>query len=363
LAKPGDAYQEAVAEVFRIFYPTALIEVGDWIEGPDGRRDCDVGVRFVTPDGTQRFLLIECKDWKSRVGIEVVDALESKRRDVEANIAIICSNSGYTSNALRKASRTGIIMLSALRERDSRIRVQVEEEIYTRRINISGYNTSFRPFNTELSDDTKSGVTMADVRHDGRLVAAWVRDKCILLAAMAARSSKIVAKYTFSRPLQFHFKQEIVPVKLIILTIPCQVQWHSQIIGISASAGMYEYLRHRVVMGKGTHQYYLKGVDPKKWSPIDFVPDQVVLESNPGPNELKFTLSLLSGLWTVDDAPAPDLDRRIDSVEIERSDLGSETSIKTLDKRSQKEETLNSQKLLDHYSELVKGPDAIIRRK
>lgn len=81
MAKLGDAYQEAVAQVVRTLDPRARIEVGAWTEGPDGRRDLDVAVWPSAP-GAPRFVLIECKDWQRPVGIAAVDALESKRRDL-----------------------------------------------------------------------------------------------------------------------------------------------------------------------------------------------------------------------------------------------------------------------------------------
>ena len=112
MPKAGDAYQDAVAEVARQLDPNARIVVGEWIEGPDGERDCDVGV--YPASASPRFVYIECKDWKRPVGIEVVDALESKRKDVNADIAILCSNSGFSADALRKAARVGIPALSAL---------------------------------------------------------------------------------------------------------------------------------------------------------------------------------------------------------------------------------------------------------
>jgi hypothetical protein len=58
------------------------------MEGSDGKRDCDVSVRDMR-QGVPYFALVECKDWKKRVGIVVVDALDSKRRDSKADLAAI----------------------------------------------------------------------------------------------------------------------------------------------------------------------------------------------------------------------------------------------------------------------------------
>ena len=327
MPKAGDAYQDAVAEVARQLDPNARIVVGEWIEGPDGERDCDVGVypASVSP----RFVYIECKDWKRPVGIEVVDALESKRKDVNADIAILCSNSGFSADALRKAARVGIPALSALIERDSRIRVQVQEEIYTRKIRLAPQNITYH---WKADADTVATIcketTARDVIHDNRPLLAWVRDKCIFLAAMTARSCTVVANYKFWRPLQFHLKDGILPATGITLTIPCEVQWCSQVIRLSASSGMYDYLRHRVILGGGTQQYHMHNVDYNKWNPIDFVPehlDKLLREMKPGRNEAIFDLSLLSGVDTVDDLPAPNIDPYVETAEITRTDSAGES--------------------------------------
>ena len=119
MSKLGDAYQDAVADVARKIFPDAKVEVGQWIHGPDGRRDLDVVV-YAEPASKNRQLLIECKDWNRPIGIAEIDALESKRRDLPVKIAMICSNSGFTADALRKAARVGMPTLSALMEGDDR---------------------------------------------------------------------------------------------------------------------------------------------------------------------------------------------------------------------------------------------------
>jgi hypothetical protein len=91
MAKPGDQYMELVGEVAKALDPGSSVKVGEWIDGPDGRRELDVEVRGML-DGSPHFILIECKDWKTRaVDVEVIDALDSKRCDVHANQAIVYS--------------------------------------------------------------------------------------------------------------------------------------------------------------------------------------------------------------------------------------------------------------------------------
>ena len=317
MAKAGDAYQAAVAEVMLQIDPAARIEVGEWIEGPDGERDCDVGVYPTT--GSCKFIYIECKDRKRPVGIEFLDALESKRRDVNVDIAILCSNSGFTADALRKAARVGILALSALIEGDSHIRVQVEEEIYTQKIRAGDCQISF-DFVENRPEFENMGFTARDVLHDGRPVAAWVRDRCTALVGMTARSCTIVSRYKFWRSLQFHFREEIAAVGSMTLKIPCDVQWCSQIVRLSASSGMYDYLRHSILLGKGQQQLHIHNVAYDRWVPIDFVPQGLHHELTPPRGGTTEGLALISGIDDVGGAPAPDIDPFVESEEIERID-------------------------------------------
>ena len=131
MAKAGSIYEKLVADIMSTMSPGASVQYGQWTEGPDGRRDLDVEISG-TIHGEDQFVVIECKDWKEAVGIGVVDALDSKRRDINADYALICSNSGFTPPALRKAKRVGIGMVAALKSGDESIKVVIEEEIYTR---------------------------------------------------------------------------------------------------------------------------------------------------------------------------------------------------------------------------------------
>jgi hypothetical protein len=148
----GDAYQNAVASVAESIDPSADVEVGAWTNGPDGRRDLDVVIR-PKPAGSAPLVVIECKDWNRPIGIAFIDALDSKRRDIGASIAMICSNSGFTTDALRKAARVGIPALAALIEGDNRIRVVVRNQIYTPIIEFIRHATTFHHPN--LSDEVK----------------------------------------------------------------------------------------------------------------------------------------------------------------------------------------------------------------
>src|SRR5215472_9562570 len=135
MPNPGDAYQELVTAVMRALEPGAQVTAGEWIEGPDGERDMDVSIRGAA-DGSSVIVLLECKDHRRPIGIGLIDAFDSKRRDLEADRAIMYSNSGFTAQAEAKASRVGIDLAAAMAEGDPRVRIRVYREIRARRLSV-----------------------------------------------------------------------------------------------------------------------------------------------------------------------------------------------------------------------------------
>ena len=119
MRKKGTDYEIVVSEIAQGFNPKANVEQGKWVTGPDGRRDMDVTITG-TINEEQKKILIECKDYNpnstGKVGIEIVDALESKARDLSMDYSLICSNAGFTENAIRKASRVGIGLISVIKK-------------------------------------------------------------------------------------------------------------------------------------------------------------------------------------------------------------------------------------------------------
>ena len=115
MPKVGTAYMEIAGVVQQAMDPGAKVTTGEWIKTKYGRRDRDVFV-IGTVSGASRTVLIECKDWADRIGIDVVEQLETKRtHSVKADVVIICSNSGFTKPAILLATDLGIGMISALK--------------------------------------------------------------------------------------------------------------------------------------------------------------------------------------------------------------------------------------------------------
>jgi Restriction endonuclease len=321
-SKPGDSYQNAVASVAKSIAPSAHIEVGTWTDGPDGPRELDVELR-PNGAGSAALVVIECKDWTRPIGIAFVDALDSKRRDIGASVAMICSNSGFTADALRKAARVGIPALAALIKGDNRIRVVVREQIYTRIVEFAYHEPTLHY--PSLSNEEKAALTNVYTReftYNGKSIEAWVAGKLLKIAGCATRSRSFFARFGFREPIQVDCRNLKLFVSKIDIRAAFSVQWMTQVAEIGASQGMYDYLRRVVVFGPGPYQYHVT-VNSESWGqPVDIedVPPRLLIPLDQRPNPkmsmIEMTLGMLKNMPQSDPKDAPDLDALIDSEEI-----------------------------------------------
>lgn len=101
--KPGAAFERLAGAVQRKLDPGADVRWNEKLAG----RQIDIVVRGRI--GTASVLVIvECRDYEDVIGVEHVDALDSVRREVGANKAILVTRTGFTKPALKKAESVGI---------------------------------------------------------------------------------------------------------------------------------------------------------------------------------------------------------------------------------------------------------------
>lgn len=303
----GKPYQRLVSEVARAFDPGAVVSEGEWVSGPDGRLDMDVAIRGRI-DGRDVLAVIECKDFNVRatgkVGREYVDALDSKRHDLSAQFAIICSNSGFTKDALQKARRKGIGMISVLRAGDKRAKVVIEEDVFLRRICLGPWQFRYHGIDESLS---KLNLEVHDLRYQGRSVDTWLQIQASLIAsANPGRDTPIQAVFTFKHPTEFTAKATKVILKAIEVNFAYKTEWLTQTVELDASLGLYDYLRGKVRLAPGTAQYIIRGVDFDNAVPTGMPPDRRVLEVGIASDEPTLDLTKCEGLSVEgNEEPAP----------------------------------------------------------
>lgn len=285
MAKRGRAFEQVVKDVLSALDRNSVVRHGEWVVGPDGRRELDVLVEG-TVDGVPRRVLVECKDFNPKttgpVGIGLVDALESKHRDLAADVSFICSNAGFTVDAVRKAKRVGIGLIGVLRENDQRIRYQVKEEIYIRRVRVEALTISMPPADV-------GGVPLEAITFKGVPVGNWVlRRAMLLIGSNPIVSGTYSATHNLRAPEEFELPDGSVTATRVDFQLRISGGWFAQQVTLDATAGVYDWLRRRVRLAAGPGQFHIKDVDLEKGDPIDRPPE----------SELKASLELRRGeMW------------------------------------------------------------------
>ncbi|MDQ3814979.1 MAG: restriction endonuclease [Armatimonadota bacterium] len=112
--KSGKSLERAVARIQQMLDPGSVVTHNEWIIDRLGyRRQFDVVVRG-TAMGRDYLGVIECKDWRDKVGTPEVQAFAAKARSVNAQIALMVSYKGFFEPGLTHARFEGVGTLSLL---------------------------------------------------------------------------------------------------------------------------------------------------------------------------------------------------------------------------------------------------------
>ena len=122
--KKGRYYENKTANVVQKFSPTAQVIQGIRIQGKLSKVSREVDVQLVDA-ARYDHIIFERKDHKAKVDIELVEALASKLKDLDAKKGAIVSNPGFTKGAYNIAKAHGIDLLTIVDTADDKIRTQV----------------------------------------------------------------------------------------------------------------------------------------------------------------------------------------------------------------------------------------------
>lgn len=297
MSKAGESYQELVAAVRRALDPGAQVIAGRWISGPDGRRDRDVWVKGTISGQAQR-ILIECKDWRCRVGIGVVDALDSKRRDLDATVAAIYSNSGFTKPAIRKARRVGIQLAVALKSGDPTVRVGLLQRFVARRLSVDHWRLMLV---WPRTDPDPGAVDPLELLHDGRPLMNWLHERSVRILEEHGAPPLVQAEYAFTAPQTFAHTSGSLRLIGLVLRMECSDTHVAQTVATNVSLGHLDVLTGRVIVPPD-QGYELGPFDADSWEPSPAAP--AALE----PGTFSIGMVLLNPIARDASRPAPFLD-------------------------------------------------------
>ncbi len=316
MSKRGREYERVVADVAKAIDPGARVSQGAWVLGPDGHRDMDV---FIEGSANSRpvKVLIECKDFDPKstgpVGIGFIDALESKRRDLQPTVTLMCSNAGFTTDAISKARRVGIGLIAVMKSGDKRVRYAVGEELYVRKVKVEHLSIS-------LADDGPihlGGAPFESVLFDGLPVGHWVVQRAqIVLAANPIVNGAFTAAHKLKSRVQFQVAEKAVFATQLGFELRVSGGWYAQQITIDATTGIYDWIRHRVRLAPGPGKLHLQNVNLDAGSLIR-CPPQRELEAMKDlrPGEVSWGFLVLTGLEVP--GPIPPIEALIEPSDLE----------------------------------------------
>lgn len=304
MAKAGDNYRELVGMVMTALDPNSAVKTEQWITGPDGERDMDVEVRG-TLNGVQHFILVECKDHARPIGIGIIDAFESKIRDLKPDRAIVFSNSGFTRDALRKGSRVGIEMASAMKAMDNTVKLAVLREVVAMRLTLNFGAVFLYPFNG-YPHEISEGWKVEDLLFDGIPVIHWFNEKMKLIASQNDLAKKILFLCTFKHQPRWSHRGKLLMVGGLKFHFTVEKDWVAQTVKTDVSLGYYDHLKKSVVV-PDKQRYALGWIDNEAWEETDEMWEHGEME----PNTFRLNITLIRSNLSSSPCPSPNVDELI----------------------------------------------------
>jgi hypothetical protein len=274
MAKQGKPYERVVAAILQAFDPRPTVSQGKWVVGPDGRRELDVLI-VGTVDGKFVKGLVECKDFNPRttgpVGIGFIDALDSKRRDLQADLVLLCSNAGFTADAVRKAKRVGIGVAGVLKKGDPRIRFAVIDDVYARKVQLQ--RMSFTLGGSE--NIPIRGIPSKEILWNGVPVENWILHRVMLLiGANPIVSGSYHGAHKFLQPLTFSWANGSLVATSLDFSFFITGGWFSHRVEIDSTVGIYDWVRRRVRVPPAAGKLEFRGINFDAGTPVDSPPDR-----------------------------------------------------------------------------------------
>jgi hypothetical protein len=188
-----------------------------------------------------------------------VDALDSKRKDLNADRAIIYSNSGFTAPALRKATRVGIETASALKAGDRRIKIMIERSLVAKCLSIDSMRIKLYPLPGQ-DPEVEDGWQVDQLLCDGLPLVNWISELSIRLIQEHEDAKQITFRCVFRPHPGWLFNSQRLSIAGFEAFFACSKKWVAQTIRVDVTLGLYDYLRRTVVV-PSTQVYWMGWID------------------------------------------------------------------------------------------------------
>jgi len=107
--KKWKKFEKLVSQIQESLAPSAQVVLNEKVLGKITQTNRQVDISVKQNIGHYKiFIVIECKDYKDPVDINIIEGFVEKLKDLEANKGVIVSASGFTETAKKKAEAAGI---------------------------------------------------------------------------------------------------------------------------------------------------------------------------------------------------------------------------------------------------------------
>lgn len=122
--KKGKYFENKTSKIVRQFNPNKRVYQNVYIKGKLSKVKREVDIMLVDPTQYD-FLVLECKDHKQTLDVEIVEAFNTKLKDIGAKKGGIVSNSPYSKAAQNMAESLRIDLLNIIDTSDESIRTNI----------------------------------------------------------------------------------------------------------------------------------------------------------------------------------------------------------------------------------------------
>ncbi len=284
---PDPEYRKLVAAVIHAFEPKSELAVGALVNTTDGTRKVDVILRSSDRSRVTAIDIVYTP-MERKAGVEVVDAAESKKRDIKADVMLLCSNTGFDEMAIKKAKRARIGIMSVLHRGDQRVKAVIEEIMYLRKWDLNPFTFVYHG-----EAGLPKNVKLHDIKFNGESVDAWLIWRAMMIAVhnpTIVIGRDLTASFNLKKTTEFEIGEKRIKLDGFSVRFHPHVKWFSQTVQLDASTGIYDYARGKVRLAGGKNSYIIQGIDFYEGIPLPFPPEIEDLEGGLIPGEIDVSL-------------------------------------------------------------------------